>query len=73
MLKFEKRIPPYLRKDGAVVRTVGQLLEELLKLPPNLPLAGDMCSGAYRISVTRIMGVDEDRLACEIDGESDEE
>lgn len=59
MLKFEKKIPIELRRNGEIVRTVGELMDVLSLLPRNLPVDGECGNGKYRVSVTRIVGSEE--------------
>jgi hypothetical protein len=69
VLRFEKDVPSRFRKEDIVVRTVGELIDELAKLPRDLPLVGDMSNGMCKVSVTRIIaGRGKEWLACEVEG-----
>ena len=73
VLKFEKQVPIELRKHGAIVRTVGELMDVLSQLPRELPVDGDFCNGMYQVGVTRIAGYSEpDRLALTVEGYPDD-
>jgi len=68
-LRFEDEVPMRFRRDeDVIVRTVGQVIDELSQLPRDLPLLGDCGNGQYRISVTRcVADWKPDELACCID------
>jgi hypothetical protein len=72
VLKFEKQVPVELRKNGAIVRTVGELIDVLSQLPRELPVDGDFCNGMYQVGVTRIADGNKDRLALTVDGYPDD-
>lgn len=72
MLKFEKQVPIELRKNGAIVRTVGELMDVLSQLPRELPVDGYFCNGMYQVGVTRIASRNKDRLALTVEGYSDD-
>lgn len=74
MLKFEDEIPKEFRNQDQpiVVRSVGELIDQLSKLPRDLSLDGYFCRGAYSIRVIKILGWEE-RLACSIEGYDDRE
>ena len=72
VLKFEKHVPVELRKNGAIVRTVGELMDVLSRLPRELPVDGDFCNGMYQVAVTRIADGNKDRLALTVEGYPDD-
>lgn len=72
-LKFEDEIPEQFRNCDTplVIRSVGELIEQLMKLPRDLPLEGHFCRGAYSIEVVKILQ-HEPKFACRIEAYDDE-
>lgn len=69
MLEFEDQIPKRFRTDEIVVKTVGQLIDELSQLPRDLPMSGEMCNGMALVRVTQIVGFGKPNiLACDVEG-----
>ncbi len=68
MLKFESEVPKEFRDADVpiLVRSVGELLDQLAKLPRDLPMSGYFCRGVCRVGVTRILGRNE-KLACTVE------
>lgn len=74
MLKFEKDVPDRFRKcdTNTIVRTVGELIDELSHLPRDLPMEGDFGNGKCVVGVIKHIRGGSSKLVCTVEDREDD-